>query len=121
MKILLYLEGLKIQKEAKNALTSTLYDAANLKAVQNLIFSELFSSVHRIEPQKFDAIEPLVRKVFRDLSQIMAIVLIEGTSIKVHWRDDALYKDAAAMQKLRNKLYSPNYRHHLGFSMTVQD
>jgi hypothetical protein len=126
MKVLLYLESDFGQNEIKRGstpvLATTLHDAANLKIVlSHVIGSDLFPLVHRIETKKFETMETLVRKCFRDLSRILAIVVIEGQVIKVHWRDHILAGDTEAMQKLQNKLHSAKYRHHLGFSMTAQE
>jgi hypothetical protein len=126
MKVLLYLESDFGQNEIKRGsepvLATTLHDGANLKiGLSHVIGSDLFPLVHRIETKKFETMESLVRKTFRDLSRILAIVVIEGQIIKVHWRDHTLAEDAEAMQKLENKLHSVKHRHHLGFSMTTQE
>jgi len=126
MKILVYIElnfgSEGIQRGLENGLATTLYDAVNLKnEMTHLISADLFPPAHQIDTKKFEILEPLLVKHFTHISRVLAIVVIEGLIIKVHWRDRELRSDEMAMKSLADKLYAIDFRHHLGIVMTVQE
>ena len=125
MKILVYIElnfgSEGIQRGLKNGLATTLYDAANLKnEMTHLISSDLFPPAHRIDTKKFQILDSSLEKHFNNAPRVLAIVVIEGTTIKVHWRDKELETEIE-LYLLEDQLFSRTYRKYLGISTTVQE